>query len=143
MFNFRYCKPPTHALRNEASNIFARRAEGVLVQREVVTFCDWHPAANQCHDNTITLADANLNYVRIWGWLDMGLIEDNVVRFASHSVVQESDGLLIDITPTTAGFRVFPFIRSTITETEYDLAVSDLVRVFGASNCLDHFIEGN
>jgi hypothetical protein len=143
VINFQYCKPPTLALQDEAANIFARRDEGVRVQRGAISFFGWQPVSNKCHDNAILAAKSDQTYVRIYGWLNMGMIEAKVVRFASHSVVRNIDGRLIDITPTTTGFPLFPFIRSTMTETEYDLAVSDLVRVFGASSCLDHLSEEN
>lgn len=113
VFHFYFCQPPSQALSECAANLYARRGEGVVVERQRIVIDGWHPVVNQCHDNAMRLVEKDPNYSAVHGWLyfDLGGRAD-FVRFAAHSVVERPDGLLIDITPTDAQVVLYPFIRS-------------------------------
>jgi len=44
-------------------------------------------------------------------------------RFIPHSVVEDEDGVLFDITPSRASRR-YPFLRDELTEEEYVLLIT-------------------
>lgn len=136
-FHMGYRPPPSEALRVYASQLYDRRAEGILVPRISIAVGDWQPAQNDCHGNAIELSLQDSSYVPVHGWLyfDLGGFAP-FVRFAAHSVVANGNGELVDITP--AATPLYPFIRADLSQDYFVHAVEALVEQYGSSNCLDH-----
>lgn len=89
-----------------AADLWARRTEGVKVPYRRVQIGSSVPQPNQCHGNAQIWVANNPKHRHVRGWLFFDLMR----RFAAHSVVEDEDGQLIDITPTLA-IDVYPFIR--------------------------------
>ena len=136
-----FMPPPSQALRDYAAELYARRAEGVVAPRQVITVGAWNPQPNLCHDNALSLAERDETYTAVHGWLyfDLGGVMP-FVRFAAHSVVQNQRNELIDITPLAQPAALYPFIRSNLSVEEFADAVNVLVAAHGSSNCLDHWL---
>lgn len=97
-----------------AVSLYARRGEAVVVPFSERSIDDWKPSEGQCHRN-VDWWVLNTKSTAIRGWLffdfhntSLGLIP--FVRFTAHSLVQDEDGTLRDITPSKASQR-YPFIR--------------------------------
>lgn len=133
-----YCKPPTRKLAKYAESLYGRKYEGVFVKRESITLDDWQPLRHQCHANAMILETYGQGFSAVHGWL---YLDDknqmDFVRFVAHSVVMNSDGELLDITPAE-GIAHFPFITSALSNTEYEDMLNALIKKYGATNCLDY-----
>jgi hypothetical protein len=93
------------------SRLYARRGEGVLVERATVQIDGWSPALHSCHDNAAKWVELHPGHKVVHGWLyfDFGGAFD-WVRFNHHSVIETDDGKLLDITPAGPALT-YPFIR--------------------------------
>ena len=110
--------------------LFARRSEAVIANYEQVSVGDWQPTEHECHANVTYWCEFNTNYKVVRGWLyfDFGNCM-RFVRFTAHSVVEDENGLLIDITPTKAS-TLYPFIRAE----EDEEAFACLIMDYGMTN---------
>lgn len=109
--------------------------------RQAVAVGDWSPLRNCCHENAESFAEKDSSYIPIHGWLILDATAAiGFVRFVAHSVVQDANGNLLDITPTDENFTLYPFIRSNLTTDDYIDAINELIQAYGSSNCLDHAI---
>ena len=111
--------------------LFERRREGILVRPAAVSIGDWGPSEHECHGNVTTWCQHNPQGhkpVRGWLYFDFGLILP-YVRFTAHSVVEQENGELADITPSQAS-QEYPFIRAEETEDAYAALIAD--------GCLQH-----
>lgn len=141
MLLFGYCRPPSKELERCASILFSRLSERVVVSKLDIIVREWRPTENECHFNARYLTLLDPTYKPVHGWLYIeGLDALGFVRFASHSVVEDSDGILFDITPCNSDTTKFGFIRSRLSSDLYDKLVDDLISVHGSSNCLDHLL---
>ena len=100
--------PNLQKLGNELFNSINRSVIVPYVERALL---DWSPAYNECHGNVDYWVLNNQNCKAVRGWLlfDMRPILA-FVRFTAHSVIEDQDGTLADITPSRAS-RQYPFVR--------------------------------
>ena len=108
--------PPTQ-LPEYSGPLIERLGEAVFVQRARVRVGEWVPVAHDCHVNVGEFCSRCSGYTHIRGWLyfDFG----GYALLNAHSVVQDPDGKLIDITPTLAE-SINPFIVDLNSPNEYD-----------------------
>lgn len=99
-----------HDLEILSSQLYARRAEGVIVPRIPVSNPPMRQ--NQCHDNVDSWVRANPSDQHVFGYLFFDLVSImGYVQFRPHSVVETEQGRLMDITPVPPGAGTYPFIR--------------------------------
>jgi hypothetical protein len=101
-------------LKELARKLYERRAEAVVVPYEDREGSDWKPSERDCHNNVDRWVLENPDTRSVRGWIvfdfektSRGLMP--MVRFTPHSVVEEADGRLVDITPSKASQR-YPFL---------------------------------
>jgi hypothetical protein len=76
---------------------FEAALDGMSVQTiEVVRVPGWEPKAAYCHPNVDAFVAANSGFKPVRGWLISGFTR---CQLTAHSIVQQPDGSLIDITP--------------------------------------------
>ena len=92
--------------------LYARRKEGVVTKIASVEIGDWKPSEHECHGNVTTWCERNPQHKPVRGWLFFDF-DDYFphVRFVAHSVIEDENGNLIDITPVIS-FSRYPFIRA-------------------------------
>jgi hypothetical protein len=93
-----------------ARRLYARRATGTVVPYRML---DPTHAEGQCHNNADRWAIDNPGWKPVHGWLVFdheaaGLLA--IVQFNPHSVVEDSNGVLVDPTPSRASQR-YPFLE--------------------------------
>ena len=95
-------------LDNLAADLYKRRALAVSVPFRSISAPGWEPMPNDCHANVNRLCDLALGYKPIRGWLVYDLTDLRLCRFIAHSVVRDSSGNLMDVTPgRRAGLKTF------------------------------------
>jgi hypothetical protein len=110
-----------YSMRREAIDVpFTRRSIGI-----------WQPAENHCHRNVGCWIQAHPTSRAVRGWMFFDYTEASFflerkpfVRFTAHSVVEDEDGTLHDITPSRASRRC-PFIRHDGSEEEFTSLVEE------------------
>lgn len=124
-------------LRELGKALYERRQEAAVVPFDERRGADWAPVENQCHYNVDRWVSEHPGTRAVRGWLvfdfektSMGLV--HVVRFTPHSVVEDEDGRLVDITPSGASRR-YPFLRHTGSDEEFEQLVTSRMLVH-----LDH-----
>lgn len=76
-----------------------------MPRAETIPFCqankkDGGPSRpNECHENVDAWVKDHPGYKAIRGWVTDAHFSDNSIRLTAHSVVQNADGKLFDITP--------------------------------------------
>lgn len=106
-----------------AASLYARRREAVVAPFTERSIGDWKPSEGQCHRNVDWWVHHNPKSKAVRGWLffdfnttSLGLYP--FVRFTAHSLVEDEDGTLHDITPSKASQR-YPFIQHKGSEEEF------------------------
>jgi hypothetical protein len=82
-----------------AESLYQRRDSGVLVPYEPRDL-DWSPRPNDCHNNTDRYVIENAGHRSVRGWRILDYSDVGLARFLSHSVIEDAEGHLFDITPT-------------------------------------------
>jgi len=117
-----------------ARQLYARRASAVVVPYEML---DPQHVEGQCHHNAGVWARYNPGWKVVHGWLvfdyettSFGLLRS--VQFNPHSVIEDSNGVRVDPTPSRASKR-YPFL-------DHEGAVEDFVRIVqdGSLVCIDY-----
>jgi hypothetical protein len=107
-----------------AARLYSRRGEAVVVPFNKRSVGDWQPIEGDCHRNVDWWVYNHPNSKPVRGWLffDFRMLRilggQPFVRFTAHSVVQDEDGTLRDITPSRASQR-YPFIRHEGSDEEF------------------------
>jgi hypothetical protein len=106
-----------------ATSLYARRAEAIVAPFTERSIGNWKPSEGQCHRNVDWWVLNNPKSKAVRGWLvfdfhktSMGLLR--LVRFTAHSLIEDEDGTLHDITPSKASQR-YPFIKHEGSEEEF------------------------
>ena len=110
--------------------LYARREEGVITNFAKVKIGDWRPTEHECHRNVTTWCEHQTDHKPVRGWLLFDF--DNFlpfVRFTAHSVIEDENGDLVDITPTR-GSQPYPFICAE----EDEEAFASLIEEHGLTN---------
>ena len=85
----------------------------------------WTPEPGKCHENVARWLAERPGYTAVRGWLDVSFLAmPNRRRFASHSVVADPDGKLLDVTLRTSDGR-YGFIRHPWDEAGFLAAVAN------------------
>jgi hypothetical protein len=110
--------------------LFAMRHSAVVIPFAQRSLENWMPREKDCHANCTWWRENNPDCTAVRGWLyfDFGGLL-NFVRFTAHSVIEQADGVLVDITPSRAS-QHYPFIRHPGSEDDF----SELIMVHGAMN---------
>ena len=109
-----------------AARLYERRSEGIITGVAEASNDDWTPSKNECHANVTDWCEHYLGHKPVRGWLYFDF--DNllpIVRFNAHSVIENENGELFDITPSKASQR-YPFIRAEESEEEFAFLVEEL-----------------
>jgi len=84
----------------------------------------FQPAEQDCHHNVDLWRKGHPSHVPVRGWVVFEVYTPlGLCRFIPHSVVEDEDGVLFDITPSRASRR-YPFLRDELTEEEYVLLIT-------------------
>ncbi|RYG84112.1 MAG: hypothetical protein EON59_13495 [Alphaproteobacteria bacterium] len=86
--------------------LFQRRSEGVLVPKVSVAADDWAPQEHECHDNVEVWVRSMPGTKHVYGFLHFA----GLGTFNAHSVVEDGERGLCDITPSRAS-QLYPFVR--------------------------------
>jgi hypothetical protein len=123
-----------------AKRLYPHYREATIVDyARVAIEAAWQPWAKECHANATTWAAHNSGWSAVRGWLvfDFSYLPSPFIRFPAHSVVQDPDGKLWDITPPALeASRQYPFFRHPGTADEF----RDFVERHGLIQ-VDHFID--
>lgn len=134
-----YLKPPSQAHRTYAKSLYERRDEAIVVTKITVNLPDWEPKANACHDNCAEwyLRQGNCEIIHGWICIDASVL--GFYRFVAHSVIKDSTGSLIDITPSSITSELL-FLSGGLDSDQYFEATDVLHEHLGVSN-LDYLIN--
>ena len=118
-------------LKAYALRLYERRAEGIFIRVADAQIGDWEPLENQCHANVTTWCQKCSHEKPVRGWIYIDFITQPYlgapphVQFISHSVIENEEGELFDITPTSVS-TPYPFIRAEESEAEFEKFVEAL-----------------
>ena len=131
-----YLKPPSIELINYAQYLFNNLFKSRIVKRVDINDARWIPKARDCHNNAISYCELHPDSKPVHGWLYFDLSPIGHVRFIAHSVVQQPNGELYDITPAEIKSE-YPFIESNLDDESYS-NVLDLLNFAHQISYLDH-----
>lgn len=101
------------ALRRIAESVLGRLGDQVRLKRKTARIGDWEPKVHECHDNVKYWVERNPEHKHVFGFVLFDLRALNgCLRISAHSVVEDENGVLCDITPHDA-LEDHPFIRNT------------------------------
>lgn len=106
-------------------SLVERRHEGVVVKRMQPVGGTWKPIAHGCHDNVSELVGIDPRYEAVRGWIDL----DEIGVLRAHSVVRNSAGELMDVTPLDSQLlqsEGYKFIESNLDEETFRKLVKNL-----------------
>jgi hypothetical protein len=110
--------------------LYTMRESGVIVPHEMRVLGDWTPSAKDCHVNAGYWAESNLGTSVVRGWFYFHFNQMlGYVNFVAHSMIRESDGRLLDLTPRQT-FEDYPFIVHPGSIEEFDALVNSGVTNF-------------
>jgi hypothetical protein len=111
-------------LADLARRLYDRRQEAVVVPFRNCSSEAFQPAEQDCHRNVDLWCKGHPSHMPVRGWVIFEVYSPlGFCRFISHSVVEDEDGVLFDITPTRASKR-YPFLNDEMTEEEYVLLIT-------------------
>jgi hypothetical protein len=117
------------AQRAYAAGLFARLDEAVDLIRTQVSIGDWSPVNGRCHENARTWVERNPHHKHVFGWHCADYSETGFFRFYAHSVIEDEEGKLHDITPNSRPARRFLRDRSSHEEHERMVEVHRIVAI--------------
>ncbi len=110
----------TPAIEAYFAALYARIGEAVPVPFESVSIEEWQPVISDCHNNAGRWAEHDAGRKVIRGWLTWGLNEFWQSTFIAHSVIEDRDGRLFDVTPIDPHTPRPDFLRHDGTAAEFD-----------------------
>jgi hypothetical protein len=125
-----------------ARRLYARRATSIVVP---YTILDPQHVEGQCHQNAGIWARDNPGWKVVHGWLVFDYERTSrglwpLVQFNPHSVVEDSNGVRIDPTPSRASQR-YPFLDHEGTTKDFIRIVQGISLVCINYNTLDDDIS--
>jgi hypothetical protein len=128
------------AVRDLAGTVIARRTQAKVVRRIAVTLGGWTPDPKHCHGNVARWVATNPDHVAVPGWqiIDAPSLGLPYVDVIAHSVVEDGNGDLVDITPVAPLLTLLqiPFLRHWGTVAEFEGLKSShqlgIIRVYSA-----------
>ena len=124
----------TKDLNGLAKSLYLRRGTGTVPERCEIRIGDWRPRPNHCHFNVSELLERSSEYRPVRGWCAASYEALGYMRFFSHSIVEDRNGKLMDITPNPTPW-VYPFIRHL----EVDGDFAEIVETLGVIH-LDYLL---
>ena len=130
---------PSFDLKDFAKSLYERRDIGTIVPYEAGATTGWTPSEHECHINVNRFVLENPGYTAVRGWLVFDLTLCPLIglpavwRFIAHSVIEDVNNRLFDITPRRAAQR-HPFIRHDGPKGEFESLIVSI-------RYLDHPIE--
>jgi hypothetical protein len=112
--------PQTPVQQRLVRRLWARRNTGAVVPYVEVSAGDWKPVPRYCHANVRRWVELNEAHKAIRGWLFFEFSLEMCPQFVAHSVVEQPDGSLMDITPANVSSRIYPFIKHQGDPKEFD-----------------------
>lgn len=85
--------------RSYEEAICARLSEGQIIPFREVSLGEWRPAISACHENVNMWVRSNPQCVAVRGWVTYASFGAGTVGLTAHSIVQDPNGNLFDITP--------------------------------------------
>jgi hypothetical protein len=89
-----------------------------LCRLERISDGDWAPEVNKCHHNVAAWIERNPTHFHVVGWLVLVRPNDDVIRFMTHSIVEDDVGNQFDITPLQSPRRP-PFLEAGVHPDDY------------------------
>jgi hypothetical protein len=121
-------------LKAIARSLYLRRGSGIMVPLEARETDGWKPSPRYCHINSDRYAMENVGHQPLRGWFVFDYSDIGRCHFLAHSIVEDSDGKLFDLTPSPAPRP--PFLRHEGLEGEFEAIVlaghSTLIHVIEA-----------
>lgn len=102
-----------------AVNVISRAAAGEGVELRVMELKKLTPTAHLCHDNVREWVELHPEHKHVRGFL-VANVDPDATLVVAHSVVEDTDGTLCDITPSDAKYR-YTFVRHPGTLAEFEL----------------------
>jgi hypothetical protein len=81
------------------ADVCRRLSQAEHIPFKQVSIGDWRPQVAHCHVNVDTWVKANGGAVPVRGWVTYASFGELGVGLTAHSIVQNPDGELFDITP--------------------------------------------
>ena len=115
------------ARRNSPISVLARKIllASPMAKRlpfKEVSIGSWRPEAAKCHDNAKHWVASNKGCRVVYGWLveSFGVFH----YLYAHSVVQDADGILFDITPyLSANRQILPFVPHSSDDAQFNHSI--------------------
>jgi hypothetical protein len=129
-------------LKGLAKSLYERRNTGIIVPYEARATTGWTPSEHECHINVDRFVLENSGHKAVRGWLvynfELGpwLGWPAFWRFNAHSVIEDVNNRLFDITPAPRASKRYPFIRHDGPEGEFEALLASY-----SIRHLDHPIE--
>lgn len=125
-------------LRNYGSYLFNRLSESEHLKFKVVNLNGNQPLPNNCHENARVFVKLNPNYKIVYGWIcvDGGLASPNV-DFIAHSVIQDINGNLFEITPMHS-IIPRPFLSADLNDIDFADIVNKLESLYGKATLVHY-----
>ncbi|WP_432474471.1 hypothetical protein [Amphritea sp. HPY] len=108
-----------YSIESYINELISRVKTASDVERKSISVDGWQPIEHRCHDNVARLCELDSAYKHVYGFLFSNTSELGFVSFIFHSVVKDSNGNLIDITPTTAREK-YSFLASGLPDEAYE-----------------------
>lgn len=112
--------------------ICARLDQAEYIPFKQVSIGAWEPESGKCHENVDTWVSSNPRCLAVRGWLIYESL-GKAVALTAHSVVQEPDGGVYDITPMEDRFR---FVRHLEDESTFQAVRRESHEI--RCSCPDH-----
>jgi hypothetical protein len=124
-------KPLDAVLSDYLSRLLRRWAEATIVPRVSVAMEGWAPELNECHANVAKWVEYHAAHKKVHGWLIMDLRataligKPPIIDLLAHSVIENENGDLLDITPVPPESGVYPFLRHAALDSEYETIIGE------------------
>jgi hypothetical protein len=105
---------------NLAVDVLRRAVAGQTVELVEKVLRDYEPTSHLCHDNVREWVKLYPKYKQVYGFLVANQRDTDTSVVIAHSVVEDTDGTLCDITPSESEFR-YPFVRHVGSDAEFEL----------------------
>lgn len=126
------------ALRQYASYLFSRIDKAEHLAFIPVEINGQSPAPNDCHENARAFVLLNPIYKIVYGWICVdGGLESSSIDFIAHSVIQDINGNLYEITPIYS-IESRPFLTAELNDHDFADIVIELDRLSGKATLVYH-----
>ncbi len=126
------------ALRKYSSYLFSRINESGSLTFKQVEIDGQLSLARNCHENTRGFLKSNSSHKIIYGWIfEKSESKLEHIEFFAHSVIQDPDGYLFDITPIQSNKPVM-FLAANLNDNDFADIVNELEKLAGTATLIYH-----